>query len=389
MLERDSIAYFDLRGEIEPYLADLEAAAVRVIQSGRYLRGDEVARFERDFSRRIGRGEAVACANGLDALRLGLHALRIGPGDEVIVPALTFVATASAVLLAGATPVVVDVEPGTLLLDRRKVADAISARTRAVIPVHIFGQMADVERLQSTLQSIGSVAEILEDAAQAHLATLAGRTPGEGTAGACYSFYPGKNLGALGDAGAFLSDRSAYINDARCFANYGAAAPYQHDQVGINSRMDEIQAAFLSVRILHLEQETRGRRAVAARYLEAFSGISEIETLEVDAMSDPVWHVFPVRIRGARRGSTSSRQKRDCLIRKLKEHGICAQIHYPYTLRDVPALQGCTRAPGPVPNAEAAAATLISLPIYGSMCQRDVERVIDVLVEVVAEIGDS
>ena len=345
----------------------LEAASRRVIRSGWFVRGREVEALEGEFARMEGRRAAVGCGNGLDALRLGLHGLGVGPGDEVIVPAVTFAATALAVLQCGATPVVVDVCEGSLLLDSRAVERAMSDRVRAILPVHLYGQMADVDSLTGSLPP--EVA-ILEDAAQAHLARRGGRSPGDGTAGAAYSFYPGKNLGALGDAGALLSDDTELIAGARRYANYGSAERYLHEEIGINSRMDEMQAAFLRVRLAGLPAQTKRRRQIAQRYRNALSRTPGLRLLEVEAGSEPVWHVFPIRIHAS---------KRERVQRELADAGVETLIHYPYSLDQIPALKERICVPRSPEVAHRNVHELLSLPMGAALRDEEVDWVIESL----------
>ena len=362
---RRYIPFLSLRDEIEPMAMQLEQAASRVIRSGQYLFGQEVEAFEQQWAGVLGRQGAVGCANGLDALSLSLRALEIGPGDEVIVPDMTFVATALAVIHCGAVPVIVDVDSTTLLMDPARIEEAISPRTRAVIPVHLYGQMADVESIAAL---VGDEIAIIEDAAQAHLATRWGGSPGKHSALSCYSFYPGKNLGALGDGGAIVSDRLELLSKVRELGNYGQRNKYDHRSIGLNSRLDEIQAAFLQVRLKHLLVQTHRRRQIASRYGSALENHAKIELLTIDSGNEAVWHVYPIRV--------AHPQK---LARTLDEFGIGTQHHYSNSLSNITAIRNKIKISGNTSVARAAAARLISLPIGASILDQQVDWVIEVL----------
>ncbi|MGZ8371204.1 MAG: DegT/DnrJ/EryC1/StrS family aminotransferase, partial [Caulobacteraceae bacterium] len=278
--------YASLRG-------DMDAAYRRVMDSGWFLNGDELAAFEQAFAAYCQAGHALGVANGLDALTLTLRAIGCGPGDEVIVPAHTFIATWLAVSATGATPVPVDACPETMNLDLARISAAVTDRTRAVIPVHLYGLPTDIERLETELGRPDIF--VLEDAAQAQGAEVRGRRAGSLGDAAAFSFYPGKNLGAFGDAGAVTSNDPALIRRIRNLANYGAVEKYVHDEKGVNSRLDELQAAFLSVKLAALDGWNARRAAIAGRYLDGLKGVSRLTLPAVPAGLTPVWHLFVVR----------------------------------------------------------------------------------------------
>jgi dTDP-4-amino-4,6-dideoxygalactose transaminase len=357
-----AVPFLDLRRELEPDQPALLAAAERVIASGRYIGGPEVDELEQAFARACGRAHVVGCANGLDALRLALQALGVGPGDEVIVPDLTFIASALAPLQIGATPVLVDVRADSLLLDVDAVVQAVGPRTRAVIAVHLYGQQIDVAELRARLPA---TVAIVEDAAQAHGAVdHAGHPPGTHGAIATYSFYPTKNLGALGDAGALATDDLDLAQRVRRLANYGAASKYAHVEPGWNSRLDPLQAALLQVRLARLPAELAARRRAAARYHAAFASTPAVQTLPASALATSAWHLYPIRVAA-----------RDELAQRLRGWGIETALHYPSPCSHAPALAGQAKLPRPTPVAARACRELLSLPLFPSITTEELDAV--------------
>jgi dTDP-4-amino-4,6-dideoxygalactose transaminase len=309
------VPFLDLKAahlEIKP---ELDAAIERVHASGCYILGPEVEAFEDEFARFCGVRHAIGVANGLAALQLALLAMDIGPGDEVIVPSNTFIATWLAVSACGAVPVPVEPDAATFNLDPALVERAITRRTKAVIPVHLYGQPADLDPLLAIARANGL--SVLEDAAQAHGARYRGRRIGGHGSAAAWSFYPGKNLGAMGDAGAITTDDDALAERLRLLRNYGSRHKYVHAVRGTNSRLDPLQAAVLRAKLAHLARWNDRRRQVAAAYLVALQGC-RLVLPSVAPDCDPVWHLFVVRTR-----------QRDALQAHLAGAGISTQIHYP------------------------------------------------------------
>ena len=339
--------------------AEVRAAIDRVIDRGWFVLGPEVEAFEREFAAAAGSRHAVGVANGTDAIALLLRAVGIGPGDEVIVPAMTAAYTGLAVMMAGGTPVFADVEPDTLTLDPRAAAAAVTPRTRALVPVHLYGQAADVDALAGV--AARHQLALVEDCCQAHGATYRGQPVGTGGDGAAFSFYPTKNLGALGDGGAATTNSDAVAGRLRRLRNGGQADRYHHVEFGINSRLDEMQAAILRARLPRLGAATARRRALAARYR------ARLATLATIRERDPghVYHLFPVLA-----------PERDALQAHLKAAGIETLIHYPVPLHRQPAFayagDGC-------PVAERAAGELLSLPLHPRLADADVDRVTDAI----------
>ncbi|MDB5438245.1 MAG: erythromycin biosynthesis sensory transduction protein eryC1 [Caulobacteraceae bacterium] len=358
-----AVPYLDLRRTTEAMGAELELAMRRVVRSGVLIGGPEVAAFEQDFATYCGAAQTVAVGNGLDALAMVLRAWGIGPGDEVIAPAHTFIATTLAIDEVGATPVLVDVEPDTGLMDMAKVAAAITERTRAIIPVHLYGHPADMDGLAAVIA--GRDIKVLEDAAQAHGARYKGRRCGALGDAAAFSFYPTKNLGALGDGGAVVSNHLATAEAVRMIGNYGSREKYRHEIAGRNSRLDPIQAAVLSTKLTRLDGWNARRSQLAMRYFAGLADIRGLELPAVRAWAEPVWHVFPIRVAVAR----------DALQAHLTEAGVGSNIHYPTPTHLQPCYQGRWAA-GDYPVAESLAKSLLSLPLDPMHSEREIDFVI-------------
>lgn len=295
---------------------ELDAAYHRVMDSGWYLMGREVEAFEEEYAAYVGTKHCVAVGNGLDAIRLALEAYGIGPGDEVIVPAHTFIATWLAVSQAGATPVGVDVRSDTANLDPTLLAGALTSRTKAIIPVHLYGQPADMDPINDFAKAYNLI--VIEDAAQAHGARYKGRACGTLGHAAAFSFYPGKNLGAFSDGGAITTNDDEVARKARMLRNYGSEKRYYHDVPGINSRLDELQAAFLRIKLRKLDEWNARRSAIAEQYLSQLSAFNFQLLPFVPEWASPVWHLFVIR-----------HPQRDALQKHLADQGIQTIIHYP------------------------------------------------------------
>jgi dTDP-4-amino-4,6-dideoxygalactose transaminase len=340
---------------------DLERVWGRVLASGSFIGGIEVAEFESDWASYCGTRTAVGVGNGTDALALTMQALGIGPGDEVIVPANTFIATAEAVVVAGARPRFVDVDAETLLVSAEAVAAAINERTAAVIVVHLYGNVADMDAIGAVAQAHGIA--VIEDAAQAHGATFRGRKAGSlGTAG-CFSFYPGKNLGALGDGGAVVTNDVALADRIRSLSNHGRAhgSWYEHDAIGTNSRLDALQAAVLSVKLARLDDWNESRRNVARLYGKLLSG-TRCRLVQGLPDGEGVHHLLVARV-----------DDRDRIRDVLRGRGIETGIHYPVPChRHEPYAQFATET---LPVSERSASEILSLPIYPRMKPSQIERV--------------
>lgn len=362
MGEQINVPFVDLR-PLERELAEgIRSAFERVLNASWYIRGSECAAFEQAFADYIGSEYCVGCGNGLDALTLALETLGVGPGDEVIVPSLTFVATALAVSKTGATPVLVDVNLLTANLDPSKLGAVATPRTKAIVPVHLYGQPADMASILTFAQEHGLA--VVEDCAQAHGATYHGKTVGSFGDAAGFSFYPGKNLGALGDAGAIVTNDAEVARRVRALGNYGSEVRYRHDLLGANSRLDELQAALLLAKLPALDDTNDFRRDVARRYLEGMH--NPLVTLPSEAAGcKHVWHVFAIRC-----------AQRDELRAFLADRGIATNVHYPLPVHLQPCYRGLSYAEGSFPEAESWAATELSLPMFYGMTDEQVAWVI-------------
>ena len=344
---------------------DLRGAFDRVFRRSWYIGGAEDEAFEQAFADYCGARHCIGVGNGLDALMLALKALDIGAGDEVIVPSSTFIATALAVTYVGAKVVFVEPDIYTCNIDPARIEGAITEHTRAIMPVHLYGQACDMDPIMAIARSHGL--KVVEDCAQAHGATYKGRRVGTFGDAAGFSFYPGKNLGALGDAGAVVTNDDALAERVRALGNYGSDYKYHHIYKGNNSRLDELQAAFLLAKLPHLDRMNAERRRIADRYISGMHN-PRVELPCVRADCVPVWHIFAVRC-----------DARDALEQYLEDCGIGTNKHYPIPMH----LQECYRdlgfKRGDFPIAEAISATELSLPMYYGMTEGEIEYVIDAI----------
>lgn len=356
------VGFLDLRAAYAELQEELETAALRSLRSGQYIGGAEVEAFETAYAAYCGVEHCVGVANGLEALQLALKVLDIGPGDEVIVPSNTFIATWLAVSHCGASCVPVEPCLRTYNLDPGEIAAAITPRTRAILPVHLYGQPADLEPILALAAEHGL--HVIEDAAQAQGARYRGKRIGGHSSMATWSFYPGKNLGALGDAGAITTNDGALAKRLRLLRNYGSPVRYCHDEQGFNSRLDPVQAAALKVKLVHLDRWNARRAEIAATYQTAFRDADLVAPFVDDAVV-PVWHLYCVR-----------HAKRDALRDLLTEAGVETLIHYPVPPHLQRAYAGMALGPGSFPIAERIAEEILSLPIDPLMTDDQVEHVV-------------
>lgn len=356
------IPFLDLGASYRELKIEIDRAVLRVLDSGWYVLGPEVEAFETEWAGFCGAKYAVGLANGLDALILALRALDVGPGDEVIVPSNTYVATWLAVSAVGATPVPVEPDPITYNIDPTQIAAAITPSTKVLLPVHLYGQPADLDPVLRLAKQNGLA--VVEDAAQAHGAKYKGRRIGGHGDIACWSFYPGKNLGAMGDGGAITTNRADLAEKIQVLRNYGSRQKYVNEVLGVNSRLDPIQAAVLRVKLRHLDEWSDRRRAIAATYTQRLSNIGLILP-HVPDWADPAWHLYVVR-------STA----RDALQASLNANGIGTLIHYPIPPHMQGAYTGLGIAPGALPLARQLAEEVLSLPIGPQFSSNDHTRVI-------------
>lgn len=369
-----AIPFTDLRAMTSEVWPEVEQEYVASLLDGAYIGGPAVTAFEQKWAAYCGADHAVGLASGTDALELCLIALGIGPGDEVIVPTNTFIATAAAVVRAGATPRFADVSDDTLLMTSRTLAEAITPRTRAVIIVHLYGQLPDMTDLVATAERAGIT--VIEDAAQAHGAEWAGGRAGSFGEAACFSFYPAKNLGAFGDAGAVVTSRRELADHIRSLANHGRSggySHYEHDRIGTNSRLDALQAILLSGKLARLEAWTERRIALASRYEELLGGNefngTGLKLTATAPLARHVYHLFVVRV-----------AQRDSVRAELAKRGIQTGVHYPVPCHLQPPLRRFAERPLPV--AERGAGEILSLPIFPHMTDGQVDYVCESLAEV-------
>jgi dTDP-3-amino-3,4,6-trideoxy-alpha-D-glucose transaminase len=364
------IPFHDLAAQYRAHREAIDAAVARVLAGGAYVLGEEVRAFERDYAAWAGAGFAVGVGSGMAALELLLLACGIGPGDEVAVPAMTAVPTAMAVLSVGAVPRLVDVDLATCLIDPAALEHECGERTRAVIPVHLYGQCADMAAIGAIAARRGLA--VIEDCAQAHGARDQGRAAGTIGAGGAVSFYPTKNLGAFGDAGAVVTNDAALAERVARLRNYGNRGGFDFVEPGRNERLDELQAAVLRAKLPQLDGWNERRRANAARYREALAGAPVVLPVERPG-AHHVYHQFVVRT-----------DRRDALRDRLAARGVPTLVHYPLALHQVEALRGravCREKPL---RAEEAARTIVSLPIYPELPPEHQQRVVEALVEATA-----
>ncbi|OWU66750.1 erythromycin biosynthesis sensory transduction protein eryC1 [Roseovarius sp. 22II1-1F6A] len=357
------IPFLDLGAAYRELQPKIDAAVQRVLANGWYILGPEVDAFEAEWAEFCGAEHAVGLANGLDALTLALRALDIGAGDEVIVPSNTYIATWLAVSAVGATPVPVEPDPATHNIDPTLIEAAISERTKAILPVHLYGQPADLDPILEIARRHDLA--VVEDAAQAHAARHKGRKIGSHGDVVCWSFYPGKNLGALGDAGAVTTNRADIAERLRLLRNYGSREKYVNEVQGANSRLDPIQAAVLRVKLAHLEEWTERRRTLAAAYQEGLKG-SDLVLPSVPSWAEPAWHLYVVRT-----------QRRAELQAHLTEKGIGSLIHYPIPPHMQAAYGSLGIEPDALPLARRLADEVLSLPMGPQLSVKDVRGVIE------------
>jgi len=351
------IPFLDLKAASAELEADIAQAISRVVSSGWYIGGPEVETFEAEWAAYCEARLAVGIGNGLDALCLALRACDVGPGDEVIVPSHTFVATWLAVLAIGATPVPVEPNPGTMNISADQIAARLTSLTRAILPVHLYGQPVDLDPIIAIARANGL--RVIEDAAQAHGARYNGRRIGGHGDVACWSFYPGKNLGALGDAGAITTNDPDIAARVRRLANYGSSTKYVHEDRGVNSRLDPLQAAVLSVKLKHLDAWNKRRSSIAKSYEIVLRGLG-FQLPAVANFADPVWHLYVIQA-----------ENREPVQAALDAAGIGTLVHYPIACHQQKAMADLDLHGTSLPLAEKLASTVLSLPI-GPHCPPDI-----------------
>jgi dTDP-4-amino-4,6-dideoxygalactose transaminase len=360
----EAVPLVDLKVQYEAIEGEVAGAMNAVLARGDFILGSETVRFEQQFAKFIGARHAAGCGSGTDALHLAMKALGLGPGDEVIVPAMTFVATALAVSMCGARPVLVDVDDATALIDPARIGDAITDKTRAILPVHLYGQCADMDAIQEIAARHGLL--VIEDAAQAHGATYGERGAGAMGDVGCFSFYPAKNLGAYGDGGLVTTNDGAVAEKVALLRNWGSRKKYHHETIGMNSRLDTLQAAILLVKLKYLEGWNRARRSHAARFDAALAPLNQIRLTRHDPGS--VYHLYVIRM-----------ENRDGAVETLNGAGIGAGIHYPFAVHEQGAYDWLGYKRGDFPVAEDWARTCLSLPLYPELPEGAPERIAGML----------
>jgi dTDP-3-amino-3,4,6-trideoxy-alpha-D-glucose transaminase len=366
----DAVPFVALGRQHEPLRDELRAAFDRVLETDGYILGEEVERFEAEFAAYCGTAHCVGVNSGTAAIALALIAAGIGPGDEVIVPAHTFIASALGVTHAGATPVFCDVEPGTGLIDAASAETVVGERTAAVVAVHLYGQACDMDALGALADRHGLA--LVEDCAQAHGARWRGERVGGFGRAACFSFYPSKNLGALGDAGAICTHDADLAEKARWLRHIGQRAKGEHVMVGYNERLDGLQAALLRVKLPHLDRWIDSRRAVAAAYREGLP--PNLRLLEERPESPCTYHLFPIRT-----------GDRDALAEALGRAGVGTGVHYHPAMHHHPPYRDHRRAAADCPEAAAWAAEELSLPMFETLTEDEIERVVEVCERTLAQ----
>lgn len=360
-MEKFTVAYLDLKAQYRSIKPEIDAAITRVLECGQFVLGGEVADFERNFASYLGTSECIALNSGTSALHLALLAAGLGPGDEVITVPFTFVATVAAILYAGARPVLVDIEPRSLTIDPAAIEHAITERTKAIMPVHLYGQSADMDPILEIARRRGLI--VIEDAAQAHGAKYKGLPVGSIGDLGCFSFYPGKNLGAYGEGGAVATNNREYAHRIRMLRDWGQDRKYHHLLRGYNYRMEALQGAVLSVKLHHLDRWTDLRRSLAVRYNELLSNCKVQTPLEMP-WNHHVYHTYTIRTRD-----------RNGLAAVLSAEGVQTAIHYPIPVHLQPAYTDLGGGPGAFPNAELAAKEVLSLPVYPELSTEAVSYV--------------
>jgi dTDP-4-amino-4,6-dideoxygalactose transaminase len=358
------ILFVDLQAQYRALKTEVDAAVSRVLTDGNFILGRQVEEFEQAFAEFAGCRYGVGVGNGLDALRVALAALDIGPGDEVIIPANTYIATALAVTAVGGRPVLIDCEPETYNLDAGQIEAAVTPRTKAVMPVHLTGQAADMDAVRAVAEKRGLL--VIEDAAQAHGTLYKGKPCGSLSAAAGFSFYPGKNLGAYGDGGCVTTNDAQLAEKMRRLRNYGQSRKYYHDEQGLNTRLDTIQAAVLQVKLKYLPEWNAARARNAALYREALGGVGDLRFQQQSPDSTHIYHLFIIET-----------TRRNELAAHLNSANIQNGIHYPIPVHLQAAYKGLGYPAGAFPHSERLARQMLSLPMFPELSEAQIGRVAD------------
>ena len=368
----------DLTRQYATIESDVSAAVLDVLSSGQYINGPVVESFSTEFKNYIGTTECVVCNSGTDALYLALRALGIGPGDEVITSSFTFIATAEAVSAVGATPIFVDIDLATFNLNPALLEQAITAKTKAILPVHIFGQPADMDAIIAVAKA--HQLPIIEDCAQATGAQWGEKRVGSIGKVGCFSFFPTKNLGGCGDGGALLTNDPEIAATAKLLRDHGSKVRYHHEAIGINSRLDAVQAAILRVKLQHLEEWNRQRQTVANRYQELLQDVQGVRSPKANPGGTSVWNQYTVLIEG------STGEKRDRLREKMQAAGVSTMVYYPVPLHRQSVYDNLGYAAGSLPNTETAAQQVLALPMFPELTAEQQTQVVSTLKRALAEL---
>ncbi len=385
MARVSKIPLLDLVSQYKTIQAETEAAVLAVLASGAYIGGETVRSFERQFADYVGVSECVACNSGTDALYLALRSLRIGPGDQVITTPFTFFATAEVISAVGATPVFVDIDPRTFNLDVAQVEAAITAHTRAIIPVHLFGQAVDMTALMQIAQT--HQLYVIEDCAQATGAMWANQRVGSIGHIGCFSFYPTKNLGACGDGGAVTTNDPEIAAMVRMLQEHGSKTRYHHDEIGVNSRLDAVQAAVLQIKLRHLDDWNAARTAAALRYHDRLANVPGVVVPYAASGGQSVWNQYTIRVQenGSSGSSADGENRRDRLRQGLQERAIGAMVYYPLPLHLQSVYQSLGYRAGQFPAAEQACQEVLSLPMFPELVEEQQTGVVYAIKEVLSD----
>ncbi|WP_035994459.1 DegT/DnrJ/EryC1/StrS family aminotransferase [Leptolyngbya sp. KIOST-1] len=371
----------DLTEQFRTIQSDVNAAVAEVLASGQYINGPIVGTFAQAFGNYVGTEHCIVCNSGTDALYLALRSLNIGPGDEVITSPFTFIATAEAISAVGATPVFVDIDPSTFNLDVAKIEAAIGDRTRAIMPVHLFGRPVDMGPVMDLATRYDL--KVIEDCAQATGAEWMGQQVGCIGHVGCFSFFPTKNLGGCGDGGALTTEDENLAATARMLGEHGSRVKYHHEAIGVNSRLDSVQAAILAIKLRHLDTWNQQRRAVAERYHSLLEPIDEIVCPQPVTFGRSVWNQYTLRLPQA----TAAGQERNQVQQLLREAGVICMVYYPVPLHLQPVYSHLGYKPGDLPEAETAAHQVLSLPMFPELGEAAQTQVVQTLKDTLAQVG--
>ena len=361
----EPVPYLDLKAQLQPLRAEIDAVIARTLDNCSFCLGPDVAQFEKDFAAFCGASHALGFNSGTSALHVAMRLLDVSPGDEVITTPYTFIATSWAISYCGAKPVYVDIDPATFNLDPKLIEQAITPKTKAVLPVHLYGQPFDVDAVAAICKKHNL--PYVEDAAQAHGAKYKGKSIGTFGAVSCFSFYPAKNLGACGEGGALVTNDAALAARAKSLREHGSTVRYHHDEVGYNYRLEGIQGAVLGVKLKHLARWTRERQRVAARYAKLLAD-TPLQLPKVTAGNESAWHLYTVRA-----------PRRDELKKFLDENKIGNAVHYPMPLHLQKAYAQLGHKAGDFPVAEQASREVLSLPMFPELTDAQIQRVAEVV----------